>query len=302
MTDATKSIETMVIAGYQGVLIIGDPMLGAPKRIGRIDNVWQASFDKLSQALEIARERSLVPVIVGDLLHESRDIGQLLPIIELLKGHKAILLPRNGRWQEASEKHVAGILKAADICHVAGASARQFQIPTGKGNSADSLYLECYSSWGGVGRLDPGTPAHIKIKGMSLTVMQSSSLPCMEGDDEEGTRVVAGRLLRVAPSEEAMAIQVTAITPKGIELISLTALPVVFSTASSYVQDSKQTLEQDSRFVDKLREAAMNTLEEEGKESLMDLIEAICTENECDDWVRLQMLGLAKEATETDMA
>ena len=72
-TDEKKSMVRMV-GGYRGVLVIGDPWLGSPRRVGRVDQPWDASFSKLEQALEMARSRLLLPIIAGDLLHEHRDL------------------------------------------------------------------------------------------------------------------------------------------------------------------------------------------------------------------------------------
>jgi hypothetical protein len=290
-----RNVDTAVMAGFKGVLVISNPCLGVSRRVGRVDNAWDASFAKLEQAIEIARERELMPLIVGDLLMDSRDIGQLLPIINLLHNNRALLLPRNVRWQERSEGHIAAILKATGVAHVAGASARKFQLPISSNGKIVNMELETYTSWGGVERLEHGTVGYIKIPAMNLTIMQSSALPVMEGD-ESGTRIVAGRLIRLTPVEESMAINVYAVTNEGIESIALNIMPIVFSTAAGTAEQTNDELKRDSLFVKKLRESAMSSLEEEGKESLVTLVDEVCDELETDDWMRSLILELAKDA------
>ncbi len=295
-----NNVETFVLAGFKGFLVISNPCLGVSRRVGRVDNAWDASFAKLEQAISIAKERSLVPVIMGDLLHDSRDIGQLLPIINLLSNTKSILVPRNSNWTERSQGHIAAILKAAEVCQVAGACARKFQLHISVNGKQDNIEIETHTSWGGVSRLEPGAPAYLKVAGMNLTVMQSSSLPLVEGD-ESGTRIVAGRMIRLTPVEESMAISVYAVTLEGVEEIPLRITPIVFSQAAGIAEENNDELRRDSVFVEKLREAASQSLEEEGKESLIDLVDSTCNELEVDGWIVSQMLSLAKEAGEASI-
>lgn len=294
VNQVPRNIETNVMAGFRGVLVISNPCLGVSRRVGRVDNVWDSAFAKLTQAMAIAEERNLLPLIVGDLLHDSRDIGQLLPIINLLHGRRALLLPRNGLWQESAQSHIAAILKATGVAYVAGASANRFQLTISENGKLRSMDLEAYTSWGGVERLDPGTVGYIKIPAMNLTIMQSSALPLIEGD-ESGSRIVAGRLIRLTPVEEAMAINVYAVTNDGVEEIALQIMPIVFSGAASTAEQTNNDLRRDSLFVRQLRDAAATSLEEEGRESLVTLVDDVCNERKVDDWIRAQCLALAKE-------
>jgi hypothetical protein len=282
--------------GLQGVLVIGNPCLGISRRVGRVDNAWDASFAKLEQAIAIAEERNLLPLIVGDLLQDSHDIGQLLPIINLLNKKRAVLLPRNTRWQERSEGHIAAILSATDVAQVAGASARSFQLPISFDGKLENMDLDCYTAWGGTERLDPGTTGYIKIPSMGITIMQHSGLPLIESDEDNSCRIVAGRLIRLTPTEEAMAINVFAITRDGLETIPLKIMPIVFSSVAATAEQTTDDLKRDSEFVKKMRESAMPSLEEVGKESLGTLVDDVCDELEVDDWVRGLIMGLAKDA------
>jgi hypothetical protein len=298
MTDEILSnVETKVMAGFNGAMVIGDPWLGSPRRVGRVDNAWDASFAKLEQALSLAKERNLMPIIVGDMLHESRDIGQLLPIISLLNGTRALLMPRNSRWQEQSASHIAAILKAAGVVQVVGASADKFQLNISRNGKMKSIVLESYTSWGGHVRLDPGSTAYLKAAGMDVAIMQSSALPQLEGD-EDGTRIVAGRLIRLTPVEEKMKVNVYAITLDGVEEIPLNVLPVVFSSASVIADNTNTALKHDSQFVEMLRKTAVESAEEGGKESVIALCDKICDQRKSDDWIRAKMLQLAKDAVE----
>lgn len=294
MTDLLKNVETAVVVGFKGVLVISNPCLGAHRRYGRVDNVWDAGFDKLEQAIKIASERKLLPVIVGDLLQDNHDIGQLVPIINLLNKKQVLLLPRNGRWQERSEAHIAAVLSVTSVAQIAGANARRFQIPISHEGNIENLELESYTSWGGVQRLEPGTIGYIKIPAMGLTIMQGSKLPALEGDDS-GSRIVAGRMIRLTPAEEAMAINVFAITRDGVETIALKKTPIVFSAGAITAEQTNETLQRESKFAELMRSTALSTLEEEGKESIIDLIDGVCTKKGSDDWVRGQLFALAKE-------
>lgn len=293
MTDLLKNVETTVMAGFKGVLVISNPCL-AKRRVGRVDDVWEAGFAKLEQAINIASERKLLPIIVGDILQDSHDIGQLVPIINLLNNKRVLLLPRNGRWQERSEAHIAAVLSVTSVAQIAGANARRFQIPISYDGKIENLDLETYTSWGGVERLEPGSIGYIKIPSMGLTIMQGSKLPLMEGDDS-GSRIVAGRMIRLTPAEEAMAINVFAITRDGVETIELKKTPIVFSVGATTAEQTNESLQRDSQFVKLMRSTALSTLEDEGKESMIDLIDGVCSKKGSDDWVKGQLFALAKE-------
>lgn len=294
MTNLLKNVETTVMAGFEGVLVIGNPCLGPNRRAGRVDDVWNAGFAKLEQAIKIAGDRKLLPIIVGDLLQDNHDIGQLVPIINLLNKKRVLLLPRNARWQERSEGHIAAVLSVTSVAQIAGANARRFQVPISHNGTVENLDLETYTPWGGVERLEPGSVGYIKIPAMDLTIMHGTKLPLIEGDGG-GTRIVAGRMIRVTPNEEAMAINVYAVTREGVEAIELQRMPVVFSAVASTAEQTKEVLERDSKFVTLMRKAAESALEEEGKESMLTMIDDVCGSMGSDDWVRGQLYELAKE-------
>lgn len=290
-----KNVELQVISGFNGVLVIGDPMLGPHKRVGRVDNVWEAGLAKLEQALEIAETKNLLPLIVGDIIHDARDIGQLLPLIQMLKGRGAVLLPRNTKWAERNQGHLAAILQASGIAHVAGFSARRFQVSIAHDGTLFNLTLESHTSWGGHVRLEPGEKAFIEVAELGLTIKQTSAM--FNLDNESGRSVLeVGRMLRLTPAEEKSPVAVFSLTLDGIQMHELNVTPVVFTDAAGSALEKKLDLNRDSLFVDKLREATEEALEEEGKGSLMSLIDQVCEETESDDWVKETLLNLAKEA------
>jgi len=72
---------------HKGFLFIGDPHVSS-KRVGRRNDDYLSSvLGKLGQAAEVARERQLVPVILGDLFHrnDDNDLGMLSRLIRVLK-------------------------------------------------------------------------------------------------------------------------------------------------------------------------------------------------------------------------
>ncbi|WP_338924240.1 hypothetical protein V0M98_32025 (plasmid) [Pseudomonas silesiensis] len=297
MTDQLlNNVETSTLMGLSGFLVIGDPWLGSPRRVGRADDPWEASFSKLEQAIKLAKEKNLLPIIVGDMLHETRDIGQLLPIINLLSGARALLMPHSTRWQESS---IAAILKAAGIVQVVGASANRFQLKISREGKTSNMMLESFTSWGGHERLEPGCSAYLNVADMKLKIMQSRQIPMMEGD-ETGNRIIAGRLLRLTPVEEQMVINVYAVTLDGVEEIPLSVLPKVFSSVDAQAHAQHLDLQRDSVFVDNLRKAAAESAEEEGKGSLITFIDSLCDELKYDDWMRGTMLELAKTVVTQD--
>ena len=290
-----QNVDMQVISGFKGMLVIGDPMLGPHKRVGRIDDVWQSGLNKLEQALSLAEENHLLPVLVGDIIHDARDIGQLLPLIQLLKGRRAVLLPRNTKWAERNHGHLAAILQASGIASVAGFSARRFQVPIAHDGSLFNLTLESHTSWGGQVRLEPGETARFVVPELGLTIKQTSGMFNLDGD-AHGSVLEVGRLIRLTPAEEKSPVAVFSLTLDGIKMHELNVTPVVFSDAAGSALEKKLDLNRDSLFVDKLRASTEEALEEEGKGSLMALIDQVCEETESDDWVKETLLNLAKEA------
>lgn len=289
-----QSIETCVIAGCTGYLIIGDPWLGAERRVGRVDNTWEASLAKLSQALKIATERKLVPVILGDLLHESRDLSKVLAIINLIKGHQAVLVPRDARWGDRASGHIAAILQASGVAHVAGFSAKRYQVQVSIEQKWVNLDLECHTSWGGYKRLDQGSRAKVVMPSLNLVAEPDSAIPTMTAEGSH-TLIKAGRLIRLTAMEESQHINVFAVTRDGIETIALNITPIVFTEASANADSLQHMLAKDSTFVERLRASSQESLAEEGKEGIVDLIGDVCKEIGADKGIESILYELAKD-------
>lgn len=290
-----QNVDMHVVSGFKGVLVVGDPLLGPHKRVGRGDDVWEAGLDKLTQALDIAEKNEWLPLIVGDIIHDAKDIGQLLPLIQLLKGRRAILLPRNNRWAERSQGHLAAILQASGIASVAGFSARRFQVPIAHEGSWVNLTLESQACWGGHQRLDQGERARIVVPELGLTITQGSELFKLDGD-RHGSILEVGRLIRLTQAEEKSPVGVFSLSIDGIKMHELKTTPVVFSDSAGSALDKNLELNRDSLFVDKLRASTEEALEDEGKGSLLTLIDEVCAELESDPWIQSTLLSLAKEA------
>ncbi|MBD8089272.1 hypothetical protein IFT48_04695 [Pseudomonas fluorescens] len=292
-----RSIENCVIAGKKGFLFIGDPLLGGDRRTGRIDNAWDVSMAKLVQAMDIAKSRDLVPVIVGDLLLESRDLSKVLAIINVLKGHRAILLPRDARWSDRATGHIAAVLQAAGVAEIAGFFAKRYQMSCQKadGSGYGELNLECHTPWGGHKRLEQGSRGRVVLTSLDVAVEPHSGIPEMVSESNSSV-IRAGRLVRLSAMEEKLSISVFAATLDGIERVSLKVTPIVFSEAAEHAGAHNVLLNQNSKFVDQLKQSAQEVAEEEGKDGLLDLIALSCTDSGADDWVLGKCYELAREA------
>lgn len=286
----------MIVSGFSGALIIGDPVFSTRKRVGRSDDSWETSMGKITQALDIASKNNLLPVIVGDVIHGSREISQLLPLIQLLKDRRAVLLPSNTKWHERGQGHMAAALQASGIAYVAGFDAKRFQLPISMSDgSLSNLTLEAMTAWGGHKRLEVGERAQINIPEVSLIVSQGSGLPKLDSDAGAST-LEAGRMIRLTQGEESLKISVFEVTPGGIRAHDIKSTAIVFSENAGSALDKNLELNRDSLFVDKLRASTEEALEDEGKGSLLTLIDEVCKENESDEWILETLLGLAKEA------
>lgn len=291
-----RSIENCQIVGKKGFLFIGDPLLGGDRRTGRVDNAWGASMDKLKQCMTIAKERDLVPVIVGDLLLQSQDLAKVLAIINVLKGNRVILLPRDARWGDRATGHIAAVLQAAGVAEIAGYSAKRYQIPCTNGEGEYvKLDLECHTPWGGQKRLEQGSRGRLMLTTLDVSVEPHSGIPEMVAEGNASV-IRAGRLIRLSPMEEKLGISVFAATLDGIERIALQLTPIVFTEAAEQAGAHQVLLSQNSKFVDQLKRSAQEVAEEEGKDGLMDLIAECCSEAGADDWVLGKCYELAREA------
>lgn len=63
----------MLIKGFRGFLFIGDPHLASYRPGKRMDDYQNAILNKLKQAAQISCDENLVPIILGDLFHNSNE-------------------------------------------------------------------------------------------------------------------------------------------------------------------------------------------------------------------------------------
>lgn len=73
--------------GFRGFLFIGDPHVSSTAPGRRIDDYPTTVLGKLSAAAALCRERRLVPVILGDLIHRDREnsialVGRLAKVLQ----------------------------------------------------------------------------------------------------------------------------------------------------------------------------------------------------------------------------
>jgi predicted phosphodiesterase len=72
------------MSDFQGIVCIGDPHLSSRAPGFRKDDYPRAILQKLSWALDYAREHRLLPVLLGDLFHYPRDNANWL-LVELIR-------------------------------------------------------------------------------------------------------------------------------------------------------------------------------------------------------------------------
>jgi len=88
---------------YAGLLFIGDPHVAASPPGYRLDDYTQAILAKLAVSLEMARERNLLPIILGDLFHLPRNNPNslLVALIKLFRQSRPFVLVGNHDKHEA---------------------------------------------------------------------------------------------------------------------------------------------------------------------------------------------------------
>lgn len=88
---------------YSGLLFIGDPHVAASPPGFRLDHFAQAILEKLAFSLELALDRNLLPVILGDLFHVPRNNPNalLVDLIDLFRRCPPVVLVGNHDKHEA---------------------------------------------------------------------------------------------------------------------------------------------------------------------------------------------------------
>lgn len=289
MTEPT----IQMLAGFKGVLIIGDPLLGPHKRVGRSDDVWHAGMVKLERALDLAAEHQWLPIIVGDILHETREMSYLLPLIKLLKDRRALLLPRNTLWHDSPQGLIAAILQESGLAQVAGVENQSVVLTIEGATGPIEMTIEAHTPWGGTTRLERDVPGYLNVPQLGLTIHSSTGLPL--GATDEHPQIKAGCLLRLSMADENKPVNVHSITPNGVQAHALEVTAHIFDESTKSVLSRQEDIERESLFVAKLRASTESSLEDEGKSSLMELIEEVKQDLELDGWMEKQLLSLAAE-------
>lgn len=104
---------------YAGLLFIGDPHICASPPGFRRDEYARTVLDKLAFCLELATERNLLPIILGDLFHVPRDNPNWLVVnlIELFRPHMPwVLVGNHDKYEARLTRDVSlAILDAAGV-------------------------------------------------------------------------------------------------------------------------------------------------------------------------------------------
>lgn len=106
-----------------GVLFIGDLLINTSAPGRRIDDDFlSAVITKLTFALNLCKEKELVPIIVGQAFYKSFDVKVLTEIIPVLKESGAYFLPSmvdsKGSIESVLPKSNLGILLATDTVNI----------------------------------------------------------------------------------------------------------------------------------------------------------------------------------------
>lgn len=110
--------------GYDGILFIGDVHSTSRAPARRIDDYAEASLDKLRQSVNIALERNLLAVCLGDLFHRPRenDLTLLVRMMDVLRPlrDRMILLGGSHDHTETlyTEKDACKLLEQGGVLHL----------------------------------------------------------------------------------------------------------------------------------------------------------------------------------------
>ncbi len=118
MPEASPPPELEVVH-HEGVLFIGDPHVASYPPGHRLDDYTGAVLGKLRFCLDLARERSLLPIILGDLFHAPRNNPNhiLVELIEMFLPLRPWVLVGN------HDKHEARLTRDVSLAVLAAAGA-----------------------------------------------------------------------------------------------------------------------------------------------------------------------------------
>jgi len=110
---------------YSGILFIGDPHSGSRKPGRRKDDDYIfTSTNKLDQSLEIAREKNLLPVCLGDLIDRQKENNILLisNMLKALMKSKDIIIPLGNHdkseIEDYSSSDLISVIDSLDVFNI----------------------------------------------------------------------------------------------------------------------------------------------------------------------------------------
>ncbi|ROR03344.1 metallophosphoesterase family protein [Desulfosoma caldarium] len=119
IVDAEQTVTLATVTGFSGLLFIGDPHVAAYPPGHRTDDYRSAVLGKLAHCLREARERRLLPVILGDLFHVPRDNpnGLLVKLMELFRPTSPwVLVGNHDKYEARLTQDVSlAVLRAAQV-------------------------------------------------------------------------------------------------------------------------------------------------------------------------------------------
>ena len=122
-----------------GLLIIGDPHLADTPPGQRLPGFREQILAKIAAALKVARERDLVPVVLGDLFHWPRENSNtlLVALIELFaESRPFVLVGNHDKYQARLTRDVSlSVLEAAGVVRVMAEPGPQFLLKTPAGTA-----------------------------------------------------------------------------------------------------------------------------------------------------------------------
>ncbi|SMC21879.1 Calcineurin-like phosphoesterase [Desulfacinum hydrothermale DSM 13146] len=104
---------------YAGCLFIGDPHVAASPPGHRLDDYRETVLEKLAFCLDLARDRRLLPIVLGDLFHVPRDNPNelLVDLMDLFRPVKPwVLVGNHDKYQARYTRDVSlAVLEAAGV-------------------------------------------------------------------------------------------------------------------------------------------------------------------------------------------
>ena len=212
----------------EGFLIIGNPCISSRRPERRLDvDYLSVVSKKLLEAMRIAEDGRLVPVILGDVLEKGKDDKALIELIKVLVGRGAYILPETVDWNKKRAGAYLSLIHESRTAQVIDAYGVVTRIVDSKGRgtvlvavpSGESLPMNCESF-----RTDPSdrivliSHAEVReegqdesvgyepfeIKGVEHVFYGLESIGCSRRDAGITRWIGAGRIVRKYIAEREM--------------------------------------------------------------------------------------------------